>query len=221
MVLDIGRQFEGPVFQFACRVFQRVRLHPGADLWHAEFTPCLRATTFSAMLASCSWSTNLDAKLFNFPVSFSFLSNVLYAAVLQSVFDFLSSVFSGHTRQFSSSSFLHFVSSTVFRFSAAVMAVFAFWEEGSKALSLDPSTRVSSIQCLSSERVDKDPLCVRSHALIIGTVAFTQLFLLRGRCRRHDLHSVVLACSSPVFRSLVFRLSHSSNFRCVLHCPVF
>ena len=57
------------------------------------------------------------------------------------------------------------------QFSAAVVVAYAF-----------------IIQFFSFGRVDKDPLCVRPHVLIITIVVSTLLFLLRARWRRHGLH---------------------------------
>ena len=174
-----------------------------------------RMSCTAMSLASCSWSTNLDAKLYIFPAVFSSCFSHSFLSFFQ--------VFSVHMLQFFSSSSLHFfissfLSSTVFRFSAAEVVVFAFWE---KAPSLDPSTRVAS------HPVPFFLMCTSSF-YAYGTTSSSLALLLSPNCFYFvaviDDTIFIQWCQPAALqfsRRLVFRLSHSSNFRCVLHCPVF
>ena len=83
-------------------------------------------------------------------------------------------------------------------------------------------------QSLSIRCVDRHPLGVRCGHVFIEIVTGTLLFLLRVRWRRHDLHSMVLACVLTFLRFFFFfffffQFSGGSMFRLSgsFHFPVF
>ena len=201
-------------FQHLFQVWGR---YPGAGFLHAVFIRCTANELYCDV------------------VCFLFLVHEPWCGALHFLFSFQFMFLSIHFSSFSSfqcscasvlkffiPSVFRFLSSSVFRFSVAVMVVFAFWEESSKALSLDPSTRVASHPvpffwaCRQGPSVRK----VRrshhwhccSHAIVSTSWPLSTTW------------SSFSSVSLQLFQfsgSPSFRLSSSSSFRCVLHCPVF
>ena len=107
-------------------------------------------------------------------------------------------------------SLLFFIFRRLSQFSAAVLVALAF-----SVLAVRP--RVSSlhaasfsIQFISSQRFGFLRACPA--AVIIWILVSTVLFLFRVRWRRHDLHSVVLACKLSVFRKFIVSIVEFFQF---------